>query len=397
MYEYTVADLFCGAGGSSTGAAKAVAEIGGRMELVAVNHWPLAVATHQQNHPQARHYVQDLDGADPQAIVPEGRLDLLMASPECRYWSRASGGKPKQDQGRMNPWIVQRWLTAIDVHCLLVENVPEFVNWGPLDENNKPIRKYRGWYFNEWIRSLWGLGYDVQWRMLNAADYGEATTRTRFFLVARKDGVPVRLAGADPRESQRRFARRPAQRGAGLKEMIDWSRPGPLVAGRSEIPQAKPLAEKTRSSGSAKGLERFAGPLAPRYIALLGLSEEVTRGDGGAGDVAPFVLNRPWGKRCYGRVRSTVTAPLPSATTRGAGYRWSVRWRNPSFARTATIVALTVSMNRFRRSRRPLAAARFWSPRSSRNSAAGAATAALTRRCPPSPRTAITTRWSTRC
>ena len=91
---YQVADLFCGAGGSSTGAEKAILEIGGRMELVAVNHWPIAVQTHQLNHPAAQHYLQDLDKADPEEIVPNGYLDLLMASPECRFYSRARGGRP---------------------------------------------------------------------------------------------------------------------------------------------------------------------------------------------------------------------------------------------------------------------------------------------------------------
>ena len=126
-----VADLFCGAGGSSTGAEKAIAATGGRMELVAVNHWPVAVETHQLNHPTARHYVQDLERADPEAIVPEGRLDLLMASPECRFYSRARGGKPIHDQGRMNPWTMHNWLTRLDVQRVLVENVPEFIDWGP--------------------------------------------------------------------------------------------------------------------------------------------------------------------------------------------------------------------------------------------------------------------------
>ena len=82
---YLIADLFCGAGGSSTGAEKAIAEIGGKMELVAVNHWDTAIATHSANHPKARHYIENLETADPEAIVPEGRLDLLMASPECKY------------------------------------------------------------------------------------------------------------------------------------------------------------------------------------------------------------------------------------------------------------------------------------------------------------------------
>ena len=95
--KYLVADLFCGAGGSSTGAKKAIAEIGGEMELVAINHWNTAIATHSANHPTARHIVEDLNMVDPEAVVEEGRLDLLMASPECKFYSRARGGKPIHD------------------------------------------------------------------------------------------------------------------------------------------------------------------------------------------------------------------------------------------------------------------------------------------------------------
>ena len=91
---YVVEDLFCGAGGSSTGAEHAITEIGGRMELRAVNHWPVAVQTHQLNHPTARHYVQGLEQADPETIVPERYLDILLASPECRFYSRARGASP---------------------------------------------------------------------------------------------------------------------------------------------------------------------------------------------------------------------------------------------------------------------------------------------------------------
>ena len=111
---YLVADLFCGAGGTSTSASRAIAAIGGRTELVAVNHWPTAVATHSRNHPQARHAVADVSTSDLAALVPEGRLDLLLASPECRYYSRARGGKPVGDQGRMNPWAIHNWITQLD-------------------------------------------------------------------------------------------------------------------------------------------------------------------------------------------------------------------------------------------------------------------------------------------
>ena len=92
----------------------------------------------------------------------------------------------------MNPWIVHRWLTSLNVRSLLVENVPEFTSWGPLlHPNGRPDKSQKGKYFQEWVRSMWGLGYTVEWRTLNAADFGDATTRIRFFLQARNDGLPI--------------------------------------------------------------------------------------------------------------------------------------------------------------------------------------------------------------
>lgn len=192
MTELLVSDLFCGAGGTSTGAEQAVKELGHTMTLTCVNHWPVAIETHQKNHPTARHYVEDVSVADPEELVPEGYLDLLMASPECRFYSRARGGKPVHDQGRMNPWAVHRWLTSLKVKCLLVENVPEFVDWGPLLEDGRPDPKHKGEYFQSWFLSLQKMGYKAEWRMLNAADHGDATTRIRFFLIARNDGRPIK-------------------------------------------------------------------------------------------------------------------------------------------------------------------------------------------------------------
>ena len=234
---YQVADLFCGAGGSSTGAEKAIEEIGGKMELVAVNHWPIAVQTHQLNHPTAQHYLQDLDKADPEEIVPNRCLDLLMASPECRFYSRARGGKPIHDQGRMNPWIVHRWLTSLNVRCLLVENVPEFTDWGPLLDDDRPDKTKKGIYFEEWVKSLWGLGYQAKWRMLNAANYGDATTRIRFFLQARNDGKPIRWPEAThSKTGSPEPAPRASQVACGTRNHR-LVQPRPLPPGRPEVPQ----------------------------------------------------------------------------------------------------------------------------------------------------------------
>ena len=315
--KYLVADLFCGAGGSSTGAQRAITKMGGTMELVAVNHWSIAIETHQLNHPNARHYVHDLESADPETLVPEGRLDLLMASPECRFFSRARGGKPIHDQGRMNPWAVQRWLTAINIRCVLIENVPEFIRWGPLDDEGKPIKKRAGEYFEAWVRALRSLGYDLEWQFINAADYGEATSRKRFFLQARNDGNPI--VWPEPTHSQNGeeglFGKLPKWRGA--KEIIDWNNNG-----RSLLDDPKyvrnPLSINTRRR-IARGLQKFGGPLAYLYIRLLNLPPEEEREyEKKLDNNKPFILNRN-GENGSDRIHD-ISEPCPTATGRGAGY-----------------------------------------------------------------------------
>lgn len=304
---YLVADMFCGAGGSSTGAERAFHSIGAKMILVCVNHWPLAIETHRKNHPTARHYVEDVSAADPERLVPEGYLDLLMASPECRFFSRARGGKPVHDQSRMNPWAVQRWLTALKVRTLLVENVPEFVEWGPLDDNNRPDPAFKGLYFEAWIRSLWELGYTVEWRYLNAADFGDATTRTRFFLQARKDNKPIYWPVPTHSQSGTRDMIGKLKRWRAAREIIDWE-----VIGRSLLDDAKykkrPLSLNTRRR-IARGLERYGGIYAPLYINLLGLES----GEWGNGNSQPFVM----GKQGHSPAYRSSKQPLPTLTTSG--------------------------------------------------------------------------------
>ena len=310
-----VADLFCGAGGSSTGAQKAIAALGGEMELVAVNHWATAVATHSLNHPTARHYIENLETADPETIVPEGYVDLLLASPECRFFSRARGGKPSQDQGRMSPWIVQRWLTSIDVKRLICENVPEFTKWGPLLANKKPDPARAGMFFQEWIRSLWGLGYDVEWRLINAADHGDATSRTRFFLQARNDGNPIVWPHATHSRNPAEQLGTPTKHWRAAREIIDWDNTGRSLLDDPKYLK-KPLAIKTRRR-IARGFTKYGGPLAHLYIRLLDLPEY----DEAAVDAqthSAFIINRNGENgslRCH-----SIDEPTPTATGRGAGY-----------------------------------------------------------------------------
>lgn len=349
-----VADLFCGAGGSSTGARRALRQRGIEMELVAVNHWPIAIETHQRNHPDARHYCTDIESAKPEELVPEGRLDLLMASPTCTYHSRARGGRPIHDQQRMDPWHVVRWCTTLRVKRLLVENVPEFIDWGPIDlRTGRPIKRRRGEYFRAWVAALESIGMRCEWAILNAADYGDATTRRRFFLIGRSDGRRLRFP--EPTHSRGGDAELfgTMQRWRPAREIIDWS-----LKGRSIFNRKRPLSPKTLMRIHAGAVKlRWPEPyivvlrnhMADQGIDLplpaicaggnhIGLAEPVLvnmkgRSTGGSAEepaptitaharhlalAEPFILNRHGDN---GGVRAhPVDEPMPTADCRGAGY-----------------------------------------------------------------------------
>ena len=236
-----VADLFCGGGGFSTGAARAIAARGETMQLVAVNHWTIAIETHAANHPNHRHICQDLGTVRPIAAVPEGRLDLLLASPSCTQHSRARAGRPIEDQKRTDPWNIITWLTELRVKRLLVENVPEFINFGPVNAvTGQPLKSRRGEYFQAWLRAIENLGFRCDWKILTCADYGDPTTRQRFFLKARSDGTRLRRPAPthSPDGGTNLFGT--TQRWRAAAEIIDWTTPG-----RSIYQRAKPLSEKT--------------------------------------------------------------------------------------------------------------------------------------------------------
>lgn len=345
-----VADLFCGAGGSSTGARRALEELGLSMDLVAVNHWAVAVETHSRNHPEARHLCVDVYRTTPLEAVPGGRLDLLMASPTCTFYSRARGGKPisrEQRFGRMTPTQVLRWLTDLDVACLLVENVPEFVDWGPvhrgpvLDEDGeelepapplpercaadgrcrpaKPCRRRRGYYFRPWVRKIEALGYRVEWRVLNAADYGDATTRQRFFLLARKDRKPITWPEpTHSRDGSADLFGGGTQRWRAAREIIDWSIPGRSIFGRK-----KPLSPKTLARIYA-GAVKFGWPepflvVLRQHMDAQGLDRPlptITAGGTHLGLAQPLVVRSGMHQSNALCVRD-AGQPIPTVTTEG--------------------------------------------------------------------------------
>ena len=189
LQELNTVDLFCGAGGASTGCDDAFHKLRFKRKGLAINHWRIAVDTMRVNHPDLLTLDCKIENAIPAELVHE-KVHLLWASPSCVHHSRARGGKPRSDQQRAQPDFVTTWLTQCDVDNVIVENVPEFQDWGPLiaegPDAGKPDKTKKGLYFNAWVEHIRMLGYDLKYTVLNCADYGDATTRKRFFLIGSK-------------------------------------------------------------------------------------------------------------------------------------------------------------------------------------------------------------------
>lgn len=241
-------DLFCGAGGTSTGLIDAVNSLGYSIQLTAINHWDVAIATHSKNHEEVEHYCQSIETVNPTDVIKGGRLQLLVASPECTHHSRARGGKPVSDQKRADAWLLMRWIEKLYVENILIENVKEFVEWGPLTAKNKPDKRYKGQYFRQFVEAL-KINYNVEYRVLNCADYGDPTTRERFFLLARRGHKkivwPQRTHAS--RKELAKMERQPDLFGSqklepwvAARNVIDWT-----LEGRSVFGRKKPLSENT--------------------------------------------------------------------------------------------------------------------------------------------------------
>lgn len=311
------ADLFCGSGGFSTGLVRACEQLfpGRELDLVAVNHWQVAIDTHQLNHPGVRHFCADLEHLKPRDAVPGGVLDILLAAPSCTYHSRARGGRPVYDQQRMDPWHVVRWCTDLRVYRVLVENVPEFVKWGPCDvRTGKPIKTREGEYFRAWVEALKSIGFRVEWRILTCADYGDATTRERFFLYGRSDKKALRW----PEPTHVRggavdlLGSRAPWRSAA--ECIDWDRPGSSIFTRK-----RPLVKNTLSrllAGAKRNhwpvqhvdaLQALIDGRAPRLAVTSEEAEQIAAKLG-----IPLVMATGGGGTARG-----VDRPIPGITTGG--------------------------------------------------------------------------------
>ena len=308
----TVVDLFCGGGGSSTGIAEACRELGCKIELLAINHWPEAVATHQANHPWARHECVAVEDAHPTELVPGGRVGLLFASPECMGHSKAAGGKPKNEQRRASAWYPLRWADLLRVDNIIIENVGEIRKWGPLDPEGYPIKERAGETFDAWVNVIRSMGYNVEYRILNAADYGAATSRSRFFLIGRKWDQPI----VWPEPTHNKDGGNGKEKWPAARTIIDQN-----LKGKSIFTRKKPLSDKTLAR-VFEGIFRFGGApflhLMEHGGSIRGLDMPIftitaNKKGGTMAYVDPFILSQGSG----GAPRSTAD-PVPTIPGSGA-------------------------------------------------------------------------------
>lgn len=220
-----IVDSFAGGGGASTGIELAT----GRPVDIAINHDPDAILMHKTNHPRTEHIQASVWDVDPVEVCAGRPVGLLWASPDCKHFSKAKGGKPVDKNIRGLAWIVLRWAGTVRPRVIILENVEEFRSWGPV-RRGRPVKSKAGQTFTKWLEQLRDLGYDVEWCELVAADYGAPTTRKRFFLIARCDGRPIvwpepTHAPADSPETKAGL-RKPWRSAA---EIIDWSLPCPSI------------------------------------------------------------------------------------------------------------------------------------------------------------------------
>lgn len=265
-----IVDSFAGGGGASLGIEQAL----GRSPDIAINHDAEALAMHAANHPDAIHLPHNVWKVDPVAATGGKPVGLLWASPDCKHHSKAKGGKPVKREIRDLAWVVVRWARQVRPRIIMLENVEEFRDWGPLDIDGRPCKERKGKTFDAWVGELRRLGYRVEWRELRACDFGAPTIRKRLFLIARRDGrkivwpAPTHGKPGSPGVLSGKLL--PWRAAA---EIIDWSIPCPSIFLTREEGRAigvnRPLAENTMAR-IAKGVKRYVLEAAEPFIVTYG-------------------------------------------------------------------------------------------------------------------------------
>ena len=255
-----IVDNFAGGGGASTGIEMAT----GISVDIAINHDPEAIKMHKANHPSTKHYCENVWAVDPVEVCNGHPVALAWFSPDCKHFSKAKGGKPKDKNIRGLAWVALRWAGLVRPDVIMLENVEEFKTWGPLNRRHHPIKSKQGQTFKKFVRQLDDLGYEVEYRELVAADYGAPTMRKRFFLIARCDGGPISWPAPThhPADSTEvKFGQMKPYVGAYTQ--LDFSLPCPSIFDTADeikekygIRAVRPLAPKTMER-IARGLKKF--------------------------------------------------------------------------------------------------------------------------------------------
>jgi len=243
-------DLFAGGGGWTCGFERAL----GRNLDIALNHDPFAVTLHAMNHPRTHHICQDVWHADPAEAIRGRPVFWLHASPSCTQFSRSRRAMPAENQMREMGWRVVEWAKVARPVVITIENVKEYLDWGPLGSDGFPIKERRGETWRAFVQALRDLGYDIDWRLIDSADFGAPTARERLLVIARRDGIPIEWPAATHGPS----AGKPY---AEAGDHIDWSIPAPSIFTRR-----KPLAPATLTR-ILKGFQRFIAEDPSPYLA----------------------------------------------------------------------------------------------------------------------------------
>lgn len=227
-----IIDCFAGGGGASVGIEMAL----GRNVDIAINHDQEAIRMHKVNHPNTLHITEDIFKVNLEQYVKGRNVDLMWASPDCTSHSKAKGGQPRSKGLRILPWAVYKHARKLLPAVIIMENVEEIQEWGPLDSNGYPIKSRAGEDYKKFIASMESLGYDFASRELVAADYGAPTTRKRWYAIFRNDGKQIVFP--EPTHSSCGF---PLKKWQQCGDYIDWS-----DLGRSIFDRKRPLAEATQ-------------------------------------------------------------------------------------------------------------------------------------------------------
>lgn len=309
-------DNFAGGGGATTGM-----EMAGVSIDIAINHDPEAIRMHKTNHPNAKHYCEDVWQVNPVEACKGHPVGIAWFSPDCKHFSKAKGGKPKDKSIRGLAWVACRWAGLVRPRVIMLENVEEFKTWGPLNRRHHPIKSKAGKTFKKFVDQLTDLGYTVEFRELIAADYGAPTMRKRFFLIARCDGKPI----VWPKPTHAPLNSEEVKAGilkpyVGAYTQLDFSAPCPSIFDTSEaikkkygIRAIRPLAPKTMQR-IARGIQKFVINNDDPFIVASGDSSLASADDPKRSELVTSFISKYYDGG-YTGAGNELKHPLPTITS----------------------------------------------------------------------------------